>query len=73
MNILQLLMVIFWKKTGDSYTFQKLSIALNKSSISINAKDFHTYNNFFQTIIQANVIALSMYKLQYTSYRDFAI
>lgn len=63
-------MTIFWEKTGNLYSLQRLSIAFDKDSISIDAKDFYACNECFGTVTEANVIALYIHKSRYINYKD---
>lgn len=73
MNILKLFITTFQGQSEDIFSLQRLAVALQRSKISPNNtnKEFHICNDFFQIVIQANLITLYITKLGYTNSTTF--
>ena len=61
MNLLRLFHMIFWGKSRDQYLLQWFHIVLAQKRVSMKIKNFHIYNDFFKTIIQAHIIGFCMH------------
>ena len=73
MNILKLLLTTFWGQSGDEFSLQRLAMALRRSAVSPKNthKEFHACDDFFRTVIQANVIVLCINESGCTSSAAF--
>lgn len=60
-NMLRLFYIIFWGKLKDYYLFQLFYNILAQKKVSIQVKEFYTYDNYFKTIIQAHTIPYCIY------------
>lgn len=62
MNILRLFLTTFWGQSQDEFSLQRLAVALRRSAVSPKntIKEFHACDDFFRTVVQANLIALCM-------------
>lgn len=61
MNVLKLFLGAVWGKKSDRVLLAHFQMVLSCQGAAKSAKDFHTSNNFFWTVVTSFVIALCMY------------
>ena len=73
MNVFKLFITTFWSQSKDIFSLQRLVVVLQKLKVSSTKKnkEFHTYKDFFQIVIQANLIVFCIIKLEYTNNSTF--
>lgn len=63
MTLLKMLLITFWGESSDVYLLQRFSTTLpGRNSVTKDAKDFHSCDDFFRTIIYSTIIALFMHE-----------
>lgn len=66
MNILKLFYITFSGKLKDYYLLQQFYSMLTSKRVSIKIKNFHAYDDFYKTIVQAHIITLYMHYQNFT-------
>ena len=57
MIVLKIFFQILWGKSRDASSLSQFHNALRYSKVSKDMKNFYSYNNFFKTVININMVA----------------
>ncbi len=71
MNILKLFLGTTWGKKGDQISLACFQQALSEEGATQDSRDFHAFDNFFQTVVTRYALALCMQEISCSEISKF--
>ncbi len=70
-NVLKLFLGTTWGKTGNWISLAHFQQALSQKRATRDLKNFHAFDNFFQTVVTSFALALCMQETSYSEIPEF--